>query len=164
MAAAEGIAPEQALRFTILGECASKSNQREVAVIGPKDARRSILRKSEKALAYVAGALRQIPPRCRVRLQGPIAMRITLYYASMRPDLDEQLLLDALQDQWGKDKVAGKRVLIQAGVYSNDRQIIERHTYRRQDAANPRAEVEVWSAAPVPDLFPAEPFEAPLPF
>jgi hypothetical protein len=38
--------------FTILGEPASKANSRELAVIGPKHARRTILRKGDKALDY----------------------------------------------------------------------------------------------------------------
>jgi Holliday junction resolvase RusA-like endonuclease len=160
------------LRFTILGECASKSNSRELAVIGPKDNRSTILRKSQKAIDYVKDAVRQIPPACRVRLQGPVALRLVMYYASMRPDMDEQLLLDALQDQWTRSKplnpvVPSQRVLLQPGVYCNDRQIVERHVYRRQDPKQPRTEVEVWSAAPVADMFAAEQFEPPpeeLPF
>ena len=46
------------IAFTILGEPASKANSRELATIGPKDARRTILRKSDKALSYEEDATR----------------------------------------------------------------------------------------------------------
>ena len=46
------------IRFTILGEAASKANSREIVVRGGRPA--SI--KSEKALKFEANALKQIPP------------------------------------------------------------------------------------------------------
>lgn len=149
------------IKFTIYGECASKSNSRELATIGPKSARKTILRKSQKALDYVASALRQIPPTARVRMQGAICVRLVLFYASMRPDMDEQLLLDCLQDQWTRRD--GERVLVQKGVILNDRQIVERHVYRRQDPKRPRAEIEITSAAETPDFFDGDDTPA-LPF
>ena len=40
-----------------------------------------------------------------------IAIEIEILYASRRPDLDESLILDCLQDRW----------------YKNDRQVKEKH-------------------------------------
>lgn len=52
---------------------------------------------------------------------------MVIYYASRRPDLDESLILDLMQDR----------------VYENDRQVKERHTYWRLDPENPRSEIIV---------------------
>jgi len=156
------------IALTILGEPASKANSRELATIGPKDDRRTILRKSEKALAYERDALRQIPPRARVRMQGPVRVTLRIWYASERPDLDESIVLDVLQDRWGRSKpqnpiVPGQRVLVQSGVYRNDRQVREKHVFWALDRHNPRAEIEVEPLhAQQVELL--EPEEAALPF
>jgi hypothetical protein len=136
------------IRFTILGEPASKANSRQLATIGPKDNRRTILRKGDKALAFERDALRQIPPKARVRLEGPVAVTLRIFYASERPDLDESIVLDVLQDRWGKRKVPPgelpiERELLQPGVYRNDRQVREKHVFHAIDRKNPRAEIEV---------------------
>ena len=136
------------IAFTIFGEPASKANSRELATIGPKDKRRTILRKSEKALAYERDALRQIPPKARVRLEGPVRITLRLWYASNRPDLDESIVLDVLQDRWARPQsasamVPSERLLVQAGVYRNDRQVHEKHVFHGIDRANPRTEIVV---------------------
>jgi len=125
------------IALTILGEPASKANQRKLVSFGSRPA----LIKSSKALAYERDALRQIPPAARQRLDGPVRATIRVYYATQRPDLDESLILDVLQDRYtGK---GAERVLIQAGVYRNDRQVRERHVYHAIDKANPRAEIVI---------------------
>jgi hypothetical protein len=131
------------IAFTILGEPASKANSRELATIGPRDARRTILRKSDKALSYERNALRQVPPTARQRLEGPVRVTLRIFYASERPDLDESIVLDVLQDRWKRDKLSGERHLIQAGVYRNDRQVRSKAVDWFLDRANPRAEVVV---------------------
>lgn len=129
--------------FTILGEPASKANSRVVSTIGPKDNRRTIIRKGDKALSYEKNALRQIPPTARVQLEGPVCITLNIFYASERPDLDESVVLDILQDRYksvgkGEEK---RRELIQKGVYRNDRQVREKHVYHHIDKKNPRTEV-----------------------
>jgi Holliday junction resolvase RusA-like endonuclease len=136
------------IRFTIIGEAASKANSRELATIGPKDKRRTILRKSDKALGFEFDALRQIPPAARQRIEGPVRVWLRIWYASERPDLDETIVLDVLQDRWKRPKsaVAGvtlPRVLVQAGVYRNDRQVREKHVYHGIDRKNPRVEIAI---------------------
>jgi hypothetical protein len=136
------------IRFTILGQPCSKANSRELATVGPKDKRRTIFRKSEAAIAYERDALRQIPPVARQRLEGPVRVTLRLFYSWEGPDLDESIVLDVLQDRWGRTNpvnliVPGRRELLQAGVYRNDRQVREKHVYHGIDKANPRAEIEV---------------------
>ena len=134
------------VKFTILGEAASKANSRKIATIAGKT--RSI--KSDKALGFEAMALRQIPPKARVRFDVPVRVTMRIYYASERPDLDESLVLDVLQDRYvtrftglsdgTKEKA---RVLLQAGVYQNDRLVREKHIYHGIDKAQPRVELEI---------------------
>ena len=137
-----------AIAFTILGEPASKANSRKLVTIGG----RSSTIKSDKARSYEADALKQIPPRCRVQLTGPVRVTLRIFYASERPDLDESIVLDVLQDRYAREKLtkaqkdAGmtpQRYLVQRGVYINDRQVREKHVFHGIDRANPRTEVVV---------------------
>lgn len=146
------ILPPKNLRvaFTILGEPASKANSREIV---PRKKRMPdgstktvpVSIKSDKALEYERDAVRQIPPRCRLQLQGPVFVTMRIYYASERPDLDESVVLDVMQDRYqtvGKGEDA-KRVLVQKGVYVNDRQVRKKLIEHFIDRANPRAEIIV---------------------
>lgn len=134
------------ITFTILGEPASKANSRHMAIVGPEDNRRLLHVKSEKALKYERDALKQIPPRARLRLEGPIVVTLRIFYASERPDLDESLVLDCLQDRYkGKGE---QRVLVQRGCFRNDRQVREKHVYHAIDRINPRTEITIEALAP----------------
>jgi Holliday junction resolvase RusA-like endonuclease len=152
------------IRFTILGEPASKANQREIVTFPTKSTHcprckhprtscdkacakcghafvRPAVIKSKKARTYEHDALRQIPPSARVMLQGPVKVTLRIFYASERPDLDESVVLDVLQARYkGKGP---ERVMIQRGVYVNDRQVREKHVYHGIDRRNPRTEVEI---------------------
>ena len=116
----------QPILLTILGEPASKANSRRLVFIGGKP--RVI--KSKKALDYATAFKRQVVGQNRL-LAGDVVVTITIYYASRRPDLDESLILDLLQDV----------------AYLNDRQVKERHIYWGLDKLNPRAEILVESRA-----------------
>jgi Holliday junction resolvase RusA-like endonuclease len=133
------------ISFTILGQPCSKANSRKIVTLAKgKDHERTAVVKSKEALQYERDALRQIPPAFRLRLEGPVAVTIRIFYASERPDLDESLILDVLQDRWGLLGIKGvNRTLSQAGVYRNDRQVREKHIYHGVDRANPRAEITV---------------------
>jgi Holliday junction resolvase RusA-like endonuclease len=154
----------EAIKFTILGEAASKANQRKLVTIGGKPR----LIKSKKARDFMSCARQQVPPAARVRLQGPVAVRLHMFYATERPDLDESVVLDALQDHYAKPGYTsrGQRVreLVQSGVYCNDRQVRWKLVVHHIDRRNPRCEVEVVSIAPTEDLFVAMPFDEPMPF
>ena len=52
---------------------------------------------------------------------------MTIYYKSRRPDLDESVILDAMEKF----------------IYKNDRQVKEKHIFWGLDVLNPRAEIEV---------------------
>ena len=138
------------IEFTILGQPCSKSNTSQIVTLGKGEEARSSITKSKAAKQYERDALRQIPSRARQRLTGPVRVSIVLYYANERSDLDESLILDVLQDRWKnrkRDPHANggmtERVLLQDGVYRNDRQVRERHVWHRIDAANPRAVIRI---------------------
>lgn len=134
--------------FTILGEPASKANSREIVTINDRPS--SI--KSKKARSYERDALAQIPPRYRVQYTGPVIVTLHIFYASERPDLDESIVLDVLQDRYKSEKltpaqkaagVKARRLLVQRGVYVNDRQVRQKHIYHGIDRANPRTIVNI---------------------
>lgn len=110
------------VQFTILGEPASKANQRRLVRNGGVP--RFI--KSAKAIAYAEAFAMQCP-RLNPLLDGDLAVHITIYYASRRPDLDESVILDAMQGL----------------IYVNDRQVKAKHVYWGLDRENPRAEIRV---------------------
>jgi Holliday junction resolvase RusA-like endonuclease len=141
------------IAFTILGECVSMKNSREIMTY-PNG--KVALIKSEKALEYEKTASRQIPTSARQMLTGPLRVTARLFYASERPDLDEALLLDLLAAKYKRLKGRllklsegnycygeGERVLTSKGVYGNDRQVREKHVFHFIDRVNPRAEIEI---------------------
>lgn len=110
------------VQFTILGEPASKANSRRLVRNGGV----SRLIKSAKGLAYTEAFAMQCP-RLKAPFESDVAVHITIYYASRRPDLDESIILDAMQGL----------------IYVNDRQVKEKHIYWALDRKNPRAEIRV---------------------
>ena len=66
-------------------------------------------------------------PRLDPLLEGDLKIDMTIYYATRRPDLDESVVLDAMQDL----------------IYRNDRQIKEKHICWGLDRDNPRVEIEM---------------------
>ena len=112
------------LEFTIHGEPASKSNQRQI--VHHRATKRPMVIKSKKARNYLRGFEKQCPV-CNPLLEGELAVTMTIYYASRRPDLDESLVLDAMQ---------GK-------IYANDRQVREKHIHHGLDKENPRTDITV---------------------
>jgi Holliday junction resolvase RusA-like endonuclease len=128
------------IAFTIIGEPVSHKNGYHIVTIGKRPA----IVKSKEALAYERDALRQISPAAKQRIEGPVRVSLRLFYASERPDMDESLILDVLQDRWGRrDGPKGTRVLLQAGVYRNDRQVREKHVFWALDKKTPRVEIEI---------------------
>ncbi len=134
------------IAFTIYGEAASKANSRQIVTLNKRPA--SI--KSEKARDFEKDALRQIPPAARQMIEGPVRVTLRIFYASQRPELDESVILDVMQNRYktfGKGD-AKRRELIQKGVYMNDRQVREKHVFHGIDRANPRAEIVVERLVP----------------
>lgn len=110
----------QALSLKIFGEPASKANSRKVVRIGGV----SRLIKSKKALTYSEAFKLQATPITPL-MTGDVRVTMKIYYATRRPDLDESLILD----------------LLQGIVYTNDRQVKEKHIYWGLDKENPRTEM-----------------------
>lgn len=108
--------------FVVIGEPASKANSRKLVRLNGRPA----FIKSDKARNY----LRDFQWQCKKLhplMQGDLAVEITIFYASRRPDLDESVILDAMQGL----------------IYENDRQVKEKHIFHRLDRNNPRAEIRV---------------------
>ena len=108
--------------FTIEGEPASKANSRKLGMIKG----RMIPIKSQKALDYVKAFQKQIP-KIDPLTEEYVKVEMMIYYASRRPDLDESLILDCMQNY----------------VYYNDRQVKEKHIYWGLDKENPRTIIRV---------------------
>lgn len=107
----------------IFGEPASKANSRRAVRIHGKP----MFIKSSKALEYGKSFKHQVKDLNLLMIEGDVSVTMTIYYASRRPDLDESLILDLLQDV----------------VYLNDRQVKEKHIYWGLDKENPRTIIEV---------------------
>ena len=103
--------------FTIEGEPASKANQRKLVLIKG----RMVPIKSKKALDYVKEFQRQIP-KIDPLTEDYVKVEMMIYYASRRPDLDESLILDCMQNY----------------IYYNDRQVKAKHIFWGLDKENPR--------------------------
>lgn len=120
------MAEQRSWRKTILGEPASKANSRKIVITGRgRNARHRVI-KSTKALGYAADFVKQCGS-LRQLLEGRLRVTMKIWYANERSDLDESLILDLLQGR----------------VYTNDRQVRERHCFHAIDRANPRVEIVV---------------------
>lgn len=111
--------------FVILGEPASKANARRLVTIRGRPA----FIKSKKANDYMDDFRKQ----CAAQAAGmkptekDVRVEMMIHYASRRPDLDESVILDAMQGI----------------VYANDRQVRQRMVYWGLDKDLPRAVIRV---------------------
>ena len=112
------------------GKVVSKANSRRVT-------RSGLFIKSADALAFEQTAWQQIPHDL-TPIEGDVLFMATVYYANYRPDLDESLVLDVLQQQKNK---AGQVWF--NGVYVNDRQVKTKIIRHAIDKENPRIEFTV---------------------
>jgi len=114
------------LNITIHGEPCSKANSRRLV---KSKTGRPLFIKSQKALNYVKSFIKQCQ-KIDPLYEKDVAVKITIYYASRRPDLDESLILDCMQGL----------------IYKNDRQVKEKHIiWGGVDKENPRAVISVWN-------------------
>lgn len=112
------------VKLTIIGQPVSMKNDYVIAYSEKND--RYFLAPGKKVKAYRRDFERQaraISPLMRCEVS--VTMRV--FYASKRPDLNEDQILDLLQNK----------------VYVNDRQVWEKHVYKAIDKLNPRAEIIV---------------------
>lgn len=110
------------IQFEVLGEPASKANSRKLVTFG----KRTAFIKSQKARDYVAMFEKQCPTLDEL-LTNDVLVEILIYYGSRRPDLDESLILDCMQDR----------------IYKNDRQVKQKKIYWGLDKENPRSIIRV---------------------
>jgi len=110
---------------TILGEPASKANSRRIVQVGGSP--RVI--KSKKALSYARSFAAQCPLKSSLLDEdgSTVLVVLDIYYSSRRPDLDESLILDLLQER----------------AYKNDRSVKARITRWHLDRDNPRSVVRI---------------------
>lgn len=108
---------------TILGEAASAKNQRRIVTVKG----RPRLIKSKKALDYCKAFAEQAEPLSDL-LEGDLAVKLDVYYASRRPDL---AAMDLVMD------------LLQGVVYLNDRQVKANQSLWNLDKENPRVRIRV---------------------
>ena len=113
---------QKKINFIIDGEPASKSNSRKIVTFGKRPA----LIKSEKARNYEKMFAQQCP-QLENLIDNDVKVELIIYYASMRPDLDESVVLDCMQ---------GK-------IYVNDRQVKQKIVYWGLDRERPRTHVRV---------------------
>jgi hypothetical protein len=117
------------LDFEIVGEPASAKNQRRIVFVGGKPR----IIKSKKALDYCETFRHQ----CGIMdplIEGDVALRIDVWYASRRPDL---ACADLIMD------------LLQGLVYKNDRQVKAVMSIWNLDRDNPRCRIRI-STLPEP--------------
>lgn len=111
--------------FVIFGEPASKANARRLVTIGGRPA----FIKSKKANSYMD----DFRVQCAAQAAGmqptdkTVRVEMMIHYASRRPDLDESVILDAMQGI----------------VYVNDRQVRQRMVYWGLDKELPRAVIRI---------------------
>jgi hypothetical protein len=121
------------IKFEIKGQPHSKANSRRLVYFGKRPAfiKSPEARAYEKIFAAQCPQLDPIIPYNKKEKQD-VAVRMTIFYASRRPDLDESLILDCMQGR----------------IYENDRCVKEKHIFWGLDKEDPRAEIEVIKMPP----------------
>jgi Holliday junction resolvase RusA-like endonuclease len=107
----------------IFGSPQSKANSRKLVYVNGKP----MFIKSDAARGYTADFLKQCPILDPL-FECSVTVEIVIYYSSFRPDVDESLILDAMQKR----------------IYRNDRQVRRKVITGYVDADNPRAEIQVY--------------------
>ncbi len=110
--------------FIIFGEPASKANSRKLVTLGGRPA----FIKSQKARNYVPEFQRQCREQFKLDITDKdVRVELMISYSSRRPDLDESVILDAMQGI----------------VYVNDRQVKQRFAYWGLNKLTPHCVVRV---------------------
>ena len=107
--------------MTIFGQLPSLKNRRRL--IPGKGNRRPMIIKSKDAMDYEQAFLMAIPQRMRVGYDGPVSVKVRVWYQSRRSDLSTELLLDLLQ---------------KSGIILNDRQVHHIESFKGLDKESPR--------------------------
>ena len=111
---------------TVQGNLPSLKNRRRL--IPGKGNRKPMIIKSKDAMDYEQMFLLAIPKKMCVGYDGPVSVKVRVWYQSRRNDLSIELLYDLLQ---------------KAGVILNDRQIVHQESFKDLDKENPRVHFTV---------------------
>ena len=120
------------IRLHIAGQPPRKSNSRRI--VTNRRTGKPMVIKSREARDWTDAAARQIPASAKKRVgsaERPLAITFWVRYASRRPDLSVELILDLLE---------------KAGVISNDRHVYEFHAYKEFDRDDPGVEILIQEA------------------
>jgi Holliday junction resolvase RusA-like endonuclease len=120
------------IRLHIAGQPPRKSNSRRI--VTNRRTGKPMVIKSQGARDWAGDAAKQIPASARQRVgsvERPLAITFWVRYASRRPDLSVELILDLLE---------------KAEVISNDRHVYEFHAYKEFDKDNPGVEILIQEA------------------
>ena len=107
--------------MTIFGQLPSLKNRRRL--IPARGNRKPMIIKSAEAMDYEKAFLMAIPQRMRIGYDGPVSVKVRVWYQSRRSDLSTELLLDLLQ---------------KSGIILNDRQVHHIESFKGLDKENPR--------------------------
>ena len=113
------------VRLTILGQPCSLKNSRD-QIPNPRAPGKWISVPGKTARQYLRDFNKQAPI-LQPLIECDVSVTIRIFYSWNGPDLDEALILDAMQKR----------------IYKNDRQVREKHVYHAIDKDNPRAEIIV---------------------
>ncbi len=113
--------------FVILGEPASKANQRRLVTIKGRPAFIKSAKANDYAKSFAAQCAEQAAKQGIIPTTKDVRVELVIHYSSRRPDLDESVILDAMQGI----------------VYANDRQVRQRAAYWALDKEMPRAVIRV---------------------
>lgn len=120
------------IRFTAKGNPQSKANSRRAVILKGRGNGRLAFIKSKTALEYVEAFKIQCPNLNGTEaglMDGELGLSVSIWYQSNRSDLDESIIMDAMQGM----------------VYENDRQVkLKVIEHMGVDKENPRADIVVW--------------------
>ena len=114
------------VHFTVDCKVVSKAHSRRLLRPGGSKHGKPVFAKSVDALSMVE-TFRLQCPRLDPLLQGDLHMQAVIYYPSRRSDLDESLIMDAMQGL----------------IYVNDRQVRMKTILGKVDSQRPRVEITV---------------------
>lgn len=120
------------IRLSIAGQPPRKSNSRRI--VTSRRTGKPMVIKSEDALDWLEDASKQIPSSARIRAGAPdrpLSITFWVRYASRRPDLSVELVLDMLQNE---------------RVIQDDRYVFETHAFKTIDPDNPGVDILITDA------------------
>lgn len=106
---------------TISGSLPSLKNQRRIVTNRRTGKPFSI--KSQVAMTYETHFMSKINDKDKIGYDGPVSVRVRIWYPTKKNDLDIEFLCDLLQ---------------RAEIIKNDRQIMHKEAWKGKDKDNPR--------------------------